>query len=170
MIVSLKDFLASGVIAQVPFGCDQRHLEASAGAPEATGGVSRKHRRPVIWKYGDVEFHFSRSNGGLEMVHMDRFSGVGGSPRGWGRLQVDPWIIREGLGRAEFLRALDSFGLAHVIRVEPALNQEVVVMASGVEVRFVAERDDLSGFAGLSCLTRRGSPAEPGAPVAPRFA
>src|SRR4051794_27422331 len=96
MLVSLKDFLASGVFGPVSFGCDRQQLEAILGEPEDVGGVSRKHRRLVIWKYGDVEFYFSRASGGLEMVHIDRFTGPGGSPQGWGGLQIDPWVIREG--------------------------------------------------------------------------
>jgi hypothetical protein len=162
MVVSLKDFLATGVFGQVPFGCDQRHLEAVAGQPEATGGVSRKHRQPIIWRYGDVEFYFSRSSGGLEMIHIDRFSGADSSPQGWGELQVDPWVIREGIGKAEFLRALEFASLVYTVRDGPALNQEAVVVASGVEAGFVSGPDEFSDFVGLAYLSHRVSAAELG--------
>ena len=155
MILSLKDFVATGAIADVPFACDPRQLETVAGEPEATGGTSRKHRQPIIWKYGDVEFYFSRSRGGLEMIHIEQFSGADGSPQGWGGLQVDPWVIREGLAQAEFARALESARLSFAVRPEPAWKQEVVVMASGVEVGFVSEPDEFSDFVGLAYLSRR---------------
>ena len=74
MILSFKDLLTNGSISEVPFASDRAVLEANAGVPEDTGGVSRKHQRPVIWKYGDVEFFFSRSSNSLEMIHIDRFS------------------------------------------------------------------------------------------------
>ncbi len=135
--VSLKDFAATGVFGPVVFGCTRTALEAVLGEPEATGGQSRKHRRPNIWKYGDVEFYFTRPGGELDMIHIDHFFGQGRVPQGWGRLRIDPWVIREGLARETFLSAVEKAGCDYSIRAEPQFNQAVVVLQSGVEVGFL---------------------------------
>jgi hypothetical protein len=153
MVLALRDFLATGVVAGVPFGCDRQQLEAVAGEPEATGGVSRKHRQPVIWKYGDVELRFSRVSGGLDMIHIDRFSSNEGAPQGWGGLRVDPWVIRERMSRDELLQALDGAGLAYTLRPKPEWNQEIVVTQAGVKVGLVCQPDQFSDFIGLAYLT-----------------
>ena len=70
--VSLKDFAVTGAIGPVTLGYGREALEVALGEPEATGGETRKHRRPNIWKYGDVEFFFDRACGELDMIHIDR--------------------------------------------------------------------------------------------------
>jgi hypothetical protein len=156
MLVSLKDFIAGGGFGPIPFGCNRLQLEAVVGEPEATGGTSRKYRQPVCWKYGDVEFYFSRTSGGLNMIHIDRFSGPDGSPQGWGGLQVDPWIIRGWMAQDVFVSALEADGIAHVVRPEPTWIQEIVEV-SGVEIGFVCGADQFTDFVGLAYLTRRVS-------------
>jgi hypothetical protein len=43
------------------------------GDPDDTGGTSRKHPTPSIWKYGDLEFHFGfRSDDSLWFIYMER--------------------------------------------------------------------------------------------------
>ena len=155
MILSLKDLLSNGSISQVPFSCDRAALEAQAGKPECTGGVSRKHKRPVIWKYGDVEFFFSRSSNQLEMIHIDHFSNSNGTPCGWGVLEVDPWFVQEGMEVGKFIGELMSSNLSYSIHPDLVENQEVVVLESGVEVGFVTSPDDFSDFVGLAYVTRK---------------
>lgn len=155
MLVSLKDFLTSGQFGPVLFGCDRLQLESTVGQPEATGGVSRKYRRPVIWKYGDVEFFFSRTSNKLETVHLDRFTDANGTPQGWGGLQIDPWVIRRGIAEAEFADALEAAGIAYTVRPKPEWIQETVVVASGVEIGFKCAPDEFSDFVGLFHLTRQ---------------
>jgi hypothetical protein len=36
----------------------REQLRALLGEPDAIGGTSRKYRRPRIWKYGNIEYHF----------------------------------------------------------------------------------------------------------------
>src|SRR5262249_46047004 len=56
-VVSLHDLAATGNLGPITTGSTRASLEAAFGPPEATGGFIRKERRPLIWKYGDVEFH-----------------------------------------------------------------------------------------------------------------
>ena len=82
VLVSLQAFAASGTFGPVVPGCTPAELESVFGPPEATGGQSRRHRQPSIWKYGDAQFFFGRP-GGLHMVHLDTFFGPDGAPEGW---------------------------------------------------------------------------------------
>src|SRR4051812_13318113 len=109
VLVSLREFAASGTFGPAVPGCTPSELESVFGLPEATGGQSRRYRRPSIWKYGDVEFFFGRS-GGLRMIHLDTFHGPEGAPAGWGGLQLESWCVRKGLPLNDFLVAARSGG------------------------------------------------------------
>ena len=161
MRVSLKDFAVTGDFGPVKAGFTPVSLEAVLGEPEATGGTSRRHRRPVIWKYGDIEFHFARPDGELCLVHLDRFSATGGCPEGWGGFEIEPWVIREGLPCDSFIAAIEKAGLKYTVRREPQYNQHVVVLASGIEVGFICQPEEYSPPVGLAWLSRRVAAAEP---------
>ncbi len=48
------------------------------GEPHDTGGTSRRHRMPCIYKYGDIELHFNIGrNGGLRMAYKEDEEGNG---------------------------------------------------------------------------------------------
>jgi hypothetical protein len=134
-------------------------LEVALGPPEATGGQSRKQRRPLIWKYGDVEFHF-RAEGPLWLIHLDRFSAADRRPQGWGGLHVEPWIVHQGMAQEAFLTAAREIGLRYTVRPEPQYNQEVVVLGSGVEAGFISQPEPCSSPIGLAWLSRRQEAAE----------
>jgi len=55
-----KKFGETGDICPVKLGCTRDELRALFGEPDSVGGTSRKHKRPGIWKYGDLEFHFEK--------------------------------------------------------------------------------------------------------------
>jgi hypothetical protein len=150
----LRDFINTGVFGPVHLGCSREQLEAAIGRPEATGGVSRKHRRPTIWKYGDVEFFFARPSGELEMIHIDHFSGTYATPEGWGDLQLDPLIIREGMRQETLIDAAAQRGCSYVVVPEPRWDTSEIVFQSGVMVGFVMAPDRFSDFVGLGWLTR----------------
>lgn len=139
-MISLEAFFATGAFGSLIQGCTPAELEALFGPPEATGGQTRRHRRPSIWKYGDTQFFFRRP-GRLHMVHLDTFSGPGGIPEGWGGLQLEPWCVRESLTLEEFL-AVAGPG---EVRPEPQFERVVVSFQSGVEVGFAPE-DGLFGL------------------------
>src|SRR6185312_12274771 len=151
--VSLKDFATTGDFGPVKPGFTAVSLEAIFGKPEATGGTSRRHRRPAIWKYGDIEFTFARPHGELCLVHLDRFSDPDGSPEGWGELVIEPWVIKEGLPRDSFIATIEEAGLKYTVRREPQYNQDVVVFASGVEIAFICQPEEYSPPVGLAWLS-----------------
>lgn len=60
--VSLKEFLNDGCLGGLKPGLSQERVIQTLGPPSTLGGYSRKHRYPSILKYGNVEFHLSRSS------------------------------------------------------------------------------------------------------------
>ena len=88
-------------------------------------------------------------------IDIDRFSGNGKTPEGWGGLRIDPWVVREGLGKAEFIDALETAGIAYSVRPRPEWKLDVVVTSSDVEVGFIVEADEFSDFLGLAYISRR---------------
>jgi hypothetical protein len=109
----------------------------------------------MIWKYGDLEFHFDRQSATLCLIFFDQFTSEDGAPRGWGGLNIEPWIVRKGLPQEEFLAGLRDLRLPHTVRSDRRLNQDVVCLASGVEVGFMVEPEPYSPPAGLASISRR---------------
>jgi hypothetical protein len=146
-IVSLLDFLGSGRFGLISLGVDRRAIENTFGQPEDVDADSVKRRRaPAIMKYGDVEFHFQPDTG-LWLIQIDRFSGPGGVPVGWGGCQIDPWVIKEGMPRAGLERELERAALRYVLELRPEFGQERLVLPSGVKVGFTIDPDEPQGLA-----------------------
>jgi hypothetical protein len=145
-IVSLRDFLGCGRFGLILLGVDRGAIENTFGEPEAVDGESVKRRRaPAIMKYGDVEFHFRPDT--LWLIHIDRFSGPGGVPVGWGGCQIDPWVIKEGMPRAGLERELERAALPYVLELRPEFDQERLVLPSGVKLGFEIDPDQPQGLA-----------------------
>jgi hypothetical protein len=153
--VSLKDFVATSVFGPVALGSASEAVKAAFGEPEAAGRTFRKCRRPNLWKYGDVEFVFAQHVDEMDKIHIDRFSGLGAVPQGWGALRREPWVIREGLASEKLITALEEAGYDYHLRAEPQFNQVVIVLQSGVEIGFISAPDEFSTFVGLAWLTQR---------------
>ncbi|MGC4087787.1 MAG: hypothetical protein QM756_07800 [Polyangiaceae bacterium] len=155
LLISLRDFLESGRFGTISLGAGRRALEQAFGEPEAVDADSvRKRRPPAIIKYLDVEFHFD-DEGLLWLIHVDRFSDPGHTPQGWGRCQIGPWIIREGLPRAELER---EFAVGqYVVESSPELERETVVFASGVSVGFNTGSLEFARLSYLSSSQRNRS-------------
>ncbi len=146
-IVSLLDFLGSGRFGLISLGVDRRAIENTFGQPQDVDADSVKRRcAPAIMKYGDVEFHFQPDTG-LWLIHIDRFSGPGGVPVGWGGCQIDPWVIKEGMPRAGLERALERAALRYVLELRPEFDQERLGLPSGVKVGFTTNLDEPQGLA-----------------------
>ena len=156
-VVSLRDFLGCGRFGFISLGVDHRAIENTFGRPENGDADSVKRRRALaIMKYGDVEFHVEPDTGLTWLIHIDRFSGPGRVPVGWGGCQIDPWIIKEGMSRAGLERELERAALRYVLERKPKLCQERLVLPSGVRVGFAIDPDEPQGLEFVSlCLSSR---------------
>jgi hypothetical protein len=149
-IISLRDFLACGRFGSISLGFDRRAIEDAFGQPEDFV----RRGRAAIMKYGDVEFQF-QPDLDLCLIFIDRFSGPDKVPVGWGGCEIDPWVIKEGMPRAELERELDGAALRYSLERRPKLDQERLVLPSGVEVRFAIAPDEPQGLASVFCQTGR---------------
>lgn len=59
MQVSLKLFLQSGRLNQLQVGMTEEQIIELCGSPEMVGGTSPYYSRPTIFKFGNLETHFS---------------------------------------------------------------------------------------------------------------
>ncbi len=114
---SLRDVIMGGVFGPISIGMSPDQVREILGEPEAMARISRKDRRPGIWRYGDLQFIFDGSEDNhLGSVFMDNF----GIPSGGMAIDLDPWIIRSGImleeveqhlrtARIDFRRAVDRY-------------------------------------------------------------
>ena len=137
-------------VSDPSLGDDCRAIENTFGQLEYLDADAMKRRRGFIMKYGDVEFHFQPDTPGLWLIFSDRFSGPGRVPVGWGGCEIDPWVIKEGVPRAEFERELERAALRYVLELRPKLYQERLVLPLGVEVGFTIDPDEPQGLAFVS--------------------
>lgn len=59
MEVSLKRFPQSGRLSELQIGMTEEHIVTLCGEPEMVGGVSSNYGQHSIFKYGNLEIHFS---------------------------------------------------------------------------------------------------------------
>jgi hypothetical protein len=130
MDVSLREFVETGRFGRVCLGMSKAWVESILGAPDDTGGTSRKHREPAIWRYGDVEFHFDVRDGGLWLIHLDDFD----LPSGGKSIALDPWIIRGSLTLAEAEERLTLDGVAY--EVADCEDDKLLTTWAGVKLLF----------------------------------
>ena len=71
-----RRFQATGRIAPLRLGATRAEVHRLLGEPDDTGGTSRRQRLPLIWRYGEVEFHFEPGgNGGLWLIYRESVDG-----------------------------------------------------------------------------------------------
>lgn len=62
----------TGDICPLRLGMTREQVRSILGDPDDTGGTSRKHRTPAIWKYEEIEFHFGpKRNDMLSLIYTD---------------------------------------------------------------------------------------------------
>jgi hypothetical protein len=67
----IKNLVAEGAIH---LGMTRDEVRAVLGEPDDVGGTSRRYKIPLIWKYGDVEFHWSALARSSQQAAMDGLS------------------------------------------------------------------------------------------------
>ena len=72
-----QKFKTTGDICPVRRGIARDELKPLLGPPDTTGGIFGKAKVPLIWKYGNLEFHFGPKNtDGLNCIYQDDQDGV----------------------------------------------------------------------------------------------
>jgi hypothetical protein len=73
MSPNLKDFIVTGRFENVELGMSRADVRRAAGNPDEMGEISRRYRMPLIWRYGDIELHFSPDEDRLDLIFTDQF-------------------------------------------------------------------------------------------------
>jgi hypothetical protein len=58
-----EKFASTGDICPLRLGMPREELRALFGEPDNDGAMSRKRRKPGVWVYGGLEFHFGHTAG-----------------------------------------------------------------------------------------------------------
>ena len=132
--ISLRAFLSTGTF----------------GVPEDMSAVAKKHAGPLIWKYGDVEFHFE--NEALWLIHIDSFTGEDFAPSGGRRLELDPWFVSDGAPLRTIAEELSVAGLGPRTVVEPHFDRILIVLPAGIELGFSGTDPAQAALAFISCV------------------
>ncbi len=69
-------------------GISRRELQIALGDPDDVGGTSRRHPRPAIWRYEQVEFHFDDDDA-LRLIYAEGPDGVVALAIGQGALKPE---------------------------------------------------------------------------------
>jgi hypothetical protein len=99
---SLRELIEEGSLGSLTLQMPCATLRAALGDPDDFSTMRSSDGQPKIWKYGDMELHFSEDDDTLWLIHTDTFPA---HPRGGGKLRLDLWIFRHSL-TAEVLRGL----------------------------------------------------------------
>jgi len=95
MKASLKTLIQSGTLGPIEPGMHRSAIEQTFGSPDDWMASTPTFHKSPIWKYGDVELHFEGDS--LSMIFMDDLANPAGGPK----MDLDPWIINDGLTCAE---------------------------------------------------------------------
>lgn len=132
--LTLRTFFVTGSLGHGGVGAARATVEAALGPPGDFDADSERYQNAKIWRYGDVELHFNGD--ALWLIHIERFSGPGGSPRGAGSLELEPWLIDGGLTLQGLIDALEPLRLQHTVVAQPDQDRTVLSFPSGVQLVF----------------------------------
>lgn len=148
--ISLEAFFQTGSLGPVRLGLSRAQIQEAVGPPEFVGETTRKSRQPAIWSYGDIELHFLQGQDTLWLIHLENFQ----IPQAGGNLNVDPWIIRGGMARAEMEAYLTACHLPFQQIPSPEENCTWLRVGAGITCIFINEPrsyDSPPGLFALSC-------------------
>jgi hypothetical protein len=147
----MQDFLKTGEFGPIRLGISRRQLRGHLGEPEDWGPAPRAKHNAGIWKYGDVEFHFSGDT--LWLIFADNVENLDGGKA----IDLDPWTLN---GAATVESVLQTLVEAHIPcqRIEWTLDDgtERFRVGVGVELLFLDETRHLFDSDGVSSLARPG--------------
>jgi hypothetical protein len=131
---SLRELIEEGRLGSLTLQKPRGIMRAALGDPDDFSTILNSDGQPMIWKYGDIEFHFD-DDGTLWLIHTDTFPMF---PRGGRKLRLDPWIFRHSLTSAALIGICQQLRLPCREFVAPWMGPEErrFLVGVGVEVSF----------------------------------
>ena len=135
---SMLDFARTGRMGPIHCGLPREDLRKLLGDPPNWAAPASSASRAKIWRYGDVEFHFSKDLQNVWMIFSDHDHLADGGDT----LCLEPWVIQKELPRAQFEAELAGAGIDFVV-VHPADDpgQRIIVTFAKVNFLFLEEND-----------------------------
>jgi hypothetical protein len=137
---SLRELVETGRLGTLTLKSTRATVHAALGDPDQSSTATNEDRQPSIWKYGDLEFHFSQSDA-LWLIHTDTFASA---PRSGRKLRLDPWIFRRSLTPEAMITLCEQLHLPCEEFVRPWFEPEErrFLLGVGIEVSFAPSADN----------------------------
>lgn len=141
LAVSLEEFFRTGTLGEIQLGMPRESVLSLLG-PTVWWGPSdaTTFETATIWKYGDIEFYFSRANR-LFQIFSDDFE----IPTGGKTLHIDPWVIHDKMLAETLKAALDEARIPFTVQDVPTLPGVIQIATAGnvrLMCRIELEPDD----------------------------
>lgn len=134
MKISLRDFAATGKFGAVEPGIMRAGVRDILGAPPNWSAPFDNLEAAAIWKYGDIEFHFSGDV--LWMIFTDDFE----IPRGCELFEVDAWEVKRDCTPSQMEQYLTEAGIAYRVEDFSYVDDGVrLICESGTAMTFGSE-------------------------------
>jgi hypothetical protein len=142
--ISMKEFIQAGRFGAVDLGASREIVLQRLGDPDdCSVKLSRKNRKPVIYKYGGVELYLGEDNDAVEMILIDDFETT--SPF------IDLWILDNDLEIEQAESELNRQGIDY--RKEKSSHLEgyiYLICESGVYMLFVEDENKAKRLGSVS--------------------
>jgi hypothetical protein len=141
LAVCLEEFFRTGVLGEISLGMSRESVSSLLGSPDLWGPSNAKNvETATIWKYGDIEFYFSRADR-LFQIFSDDFE----IPTGGKTLHIDPWVIHDKMLAETLKAALDEARIPFTVQDVPTLPGVIQIATAGnvrLMCRIELEPDD----------------------------
>ena len=142
--VNMLEFLRTGDFGGIRLGMTRQEVREILGEPP-NWSITRKRKRSemaAVWKYGSIEIYFEDASGKVHMIFSDDFPLMGSET-----LQLDSWILREGLLLEDARLELDKGNLKYQVAEESLIGATRLDFESGVRLRFHPPDEPINGNA-----------------------
>jgi hypothetical protein len=140
---SMMDFAKLGGFGALQKGLPRDELQKLLGIPEMWG-TQDKLAIADIWRYGNVEFHFSDHQ--ISFIFSDGDDLCDGGKM----LSIDPWIVQKRLPLKKFTDALTQMGIQFTTgQYQYDETQQIVTTSGGAIFSFVVVLENQGDPLGL---------------------
>jgi hypothetical protein len=140
---SMMDFVKLGGFGALQKGVPRDELQKLLGIP-GMWGTQDKLSIADIWRYGNVEFHFSDHQ--ISFIFSDGDDLCDGGKM----LSIDPWIVHKGLSLKKFTDALTQIDILFTTeQYQYDETQQIVTTSGGAIFSFVVTPENHGDPLGL---------------------
>jgi len=133
--VRLVDVLRTGRLGCLYVGLAREEVTELVGPPDTVGGMSQRHLKPSIYRYGDLEVYFG-SGGTAPCCGLYLEFPLETSIRLPPKLKVLEWQLTAGAPQSRVAGYLNTHGLAYSLQRSPGLGETLYLCRSAARLVF----------------------------------